>query len=127
MHAQISSTFCKVFQISDPTCAIFSKCRGLKDFKYDIPMCHEGHEGMRISLHICISLHFSSFLYISSNFMYLIAQDVPKRTKGTHMKFMKKLLYIGLHTFCFLLLNFRSDCAFVTPVVWLVTLLLSRR
>ena len=85
---------------------------------------------MRISLHICISLHFSSFLYISSNFMYLIAQDVPKRTKpfakgNTHEIYEKVVIYRLAH---FLLpSNFRSDCAFATPVVWLVTLLLSRR
>ena len=67
---------------------------------------------------------------ISSNFMYLIAQDVPKRTKpfakgNTHEIYEKVVINRLAH---FLLpSNFRSDCAFATPVVWLVTLLLSRR
>ena len=94
-------------------------------------MRHEGQEGHEGHEDISAYLHFSAFLYISSNFMYLIAQDVPKRTKpfakGNTHEIYEKLLYMGLHTFCFLLLNFRSDCAFATPVVWLVTLLLSRR
>ena len=28
--------------LKDPTCAIFLKSRGLKDIKYDIPVCHDG-------------------------------------------------------------------------------------
>ena len=43
-----------------------------KDIKYDIPMCHEGHEDITAYLHFsaffCIFLHFSAFQYISLNF-----------------------------------------------------------
>ena len=37
--------------LKDPTCAIFFKCMGFKDIKYDIPLCHEchkGHEGKKV-------------------------------------------------------------------------------
>ena len=66
----------KVLQISvRPTCAIFYKCKGFKDIKYDIPVFHEGHEGhedISAYLHFsCISLnslHFSTFPFISLHF-----------------------------------------------------------
>ena len=55
----------KVLQISvRPN--IFSKCMEFKDIKYDIPLCHEGHED------ICIFLHFSAFHYISLHFSTFI-------------------------------------------------------
>ena len=58
--------------LKDPTCAIFSKCRGFKDIKYDIPVFHECHEDITAYVHIpafvCISLNFSAFIYISLNF-----------------------------------------------------------
>ena len=33
------------------------QCRGFKDIKYDIPVCHEGHEDTSTSAFLCI-LHF---------------------------------------------------------------------
>ena len=48
---QNSTRFFRFLQ--DPTCAIFSKCMRLKVIKYYIPLYHEGHKGL------CISLHFS--------------------------------------------------------------------
>ena len=26
-------------------CVVYWKCRGFKDIEYNIPVCHEGHEG----------------------------------------------------------------------------------
>ena len=60
---QASSNICIV-----PTCAILSKCRGVKDIKYDIPVCHEGHKGHAGHAFICISLNFSTFFCISLHF-----------------------------------------------------------
>ena len=55
-------------------CYIF-KCKGFKYIKYDITVCHkshkghEGHENISAYLHFSeflnISLHFSTFIYIS--------------------------------------------------------------
>ena len=53
---------------------------------------------------LSISLHFSIFLQILCILLHKMYQNGQNLLpKGTHMKFMKKLLYIGLHTFCFLL------------------------
>ena len=57
--------------LKDPTCAIFFKCMGFKDIKYDIPLCHEGHKGHE---DICISLHFFTFLFISVHLSAFLMQ-----------------------------------------------------
>ena len=44
---------------------------GFKDIKYDITLCHEGHDGQE---DFCISLHFSAFLYISLHLSAFLMQ-----------------------------------------------------
>ena len=48
--SNISGHFSKLFRFG----AILPICRGFKDIKRDIPLCHEGYKGHEI----CISLHF---------------------------------------------------------------------
>ena len=43
LHWNSQSKFA-IFKM-DPKFAIFFKSMGFKDIKYDIPVCHEGHEG----------------------------------------------------------------------------------
>ena len=72
--------------LKDPTYAIFLKSMGFEDIKYDIPVCHEGHEDIPacISKFLCISLHFWIFLYISLHFSESVHSSVTFRGGWPH-------------------------------------------
>ena len=98
MQAQISSNFCKTQ---------YSKCRGFKDIKYYIQVCHEGHEGISTYLHfsifLCISLYFSAFLFISLHVSAFLCIS----------RHYSAFLYISLHFFEFLCISLHFTAFYV--------------
>ena len=104
------------------------KCRGFKDIKYGIPMCHEGHKDISayrhfstiliISLHylyfsvfLCISLHFSTFIFISQHLSAFLCVSLHFSTFHCISLHFTAFLCISLHFspfFCILHFIFSS-------------------